>query len=104
MWFMMVVAVTGVLFPRGMVIDVLYNKVARLVGARSFPATPSPRRFSYSMSAVLLGVAGMGFFTGNNVVGWVAGGLVVVGGIVLATSLFCTGSWIYSLLLKVRHI
>jgi len=95
LWGMTFVALLGMLFPRGMPVDVLWNFAGRVLALPLLPATPTPRRFSYAISAVLLAVSGLCFWLGYPVVGWVTGGLVVAGGFVLAATLFCFGSWIY---------
>ena len=49
------VAASGVLFPRAMVIDLVYNYGVRyLFRAPALPAIPMPRRFSYAISATAL--------------------------------------------------
>lgn len=93
---MALVALSGALLPGGMVIDVVYNLLVRHVfGAPRLPSTPTPRRFSYLISTVLLGSSALAFSFGASAVGLVLGGLVVVGGTVLSMTLWCLGSWIY---------
>jgi hypothetical protein len=90
------VGVTGVLFPNGMVVDLLYNAVVRhLVGAPRLPPTPRPRRFSYLISTVLLTGSAVALQLGWTGLGVVLGGTVVVAGAVLTTTLWCLGSWIF---------
>lgn len=95
---MSLVALTGVLFPNGMALDVVYNiGVRRMLGAPRLPSTPAPRRFSYLLSATLLAGSAMAFYVGLDMLGFLLAGLVVVGGTILALTLWCTGSWIYKM-------
>ena len=91
------IALSGALFPRGMAIDVAYNHVVRhLLGAPRLPATPTPRRFSYVISTALLAGSAVSFAYGLNALGWILGGLVVIGGTILTSTLWCLGSWIFN--------
>jgi hypothetical protein len=91
------IALSGVLFPEGMAIDVVYNYgVRHLFGAPPLPAIPTPRRFSYLISTVLLAASAVSFAYGSTVLGWIVGGLVVVGGMILTSTLWCLGSWIFN--------
>ncbi len=93
------IALSGALFPRGMVIDLAYNLAVRhLFHASRLPATPAPRRFSYLLSAALLSGSALALERGLTVLGIVLGGAVALGGAVLATTLFCLGSVFYRLL------
>lgn len=93
---MALVALSGALLPNGMVIDLVYNLgVRHLFGAPRLPSTPAPRRFSYLISTILLAGSALGFFVGEPVLGLILGGLVVVGGALLSSTLWCLGSWIY---------
>jgi hypothetical protein len=97
---MALVALSGAFWPHAMLIDVIYNVgVRHLFGAPALPPTPSPRRFSYVMSTVLLTGSAVSFYTGLPALGLVLGGLVVVGGTTLTLTLWCLGSWIYGLVL-----
>jgi hypothetical protein len=100
---MSLVALSGVLFPNGMVLDGVYNiGVRRLFAAPRLPSTPAPRRFSYLLSATLLAGSAMSFYMGLDVLGFLLAGLVVVGGAILALTLWCTGSWIYRMVRALR--
>ncbi|MEO7617380.1 MAG: DUF4395 family protein [Candidatus Saccharibacteria bacterium] len=91
-----VVAASGVLFPRAMIIDLVYNYSVRyLFGAPALPAIPRPRRFSYAISATALTGSALAFNSGHTTLGLVLGGLVVIGGTILTVSLWCLGSWLY---------
>jgi hypothetical protein len=93
---MALVALSGALLPAGMLIDVVYNVyVRRLFGAPRLPRTPTPRRFSYVISAALLASSSLAFVLGAPMVGFLLGGLVVIGGAILSTTFWCLGSWIY---------
>ena len=96
---MALVALSGALLPRGMVIDLLYNTVVRhLFRAPPLPSTPKPRQFSYLLSTVLLAGSALSFAYGSAVLGIVLGAMVAAGGAILATTLWCLGSWFYRLL------
>lgn len=93
---MALVGLSGVLLPKAMVVDLLYNLgVRHLFGAPPLPPTPTPRRFSYGISAVFLTGSALSFSSGLPVLGFVLGGVVCVAGTVLTTTLWCLGSWIY---------
>ena len=93
---MALVALSGAVFPRGMVIDLVYNfGVRHVVHAPRLPSTPMPRRFSYLISTVLLAGSAVAFALGAALLGFILGGLVVMGGIILSSTLWCLGSWIY---------
>jgi hypothetical protein len=90
------VALSGALFPRGMVIDLAYNYgVRHLFHAPPLPPTPKPRQFSYFISASSLAGAALSFAFGLPALGFVLGGMVVIGGTILTMTLWCLGSWIY---------
>ena len=90
------IGLSGALFPRGMIIDVVYNfGVRHLFGAPKLPPTPTPRRFSYLLSTTLTAGAALSFQYGLPVLGFVLGGAVIVGATILTTTLWCLGSWIY---------
>jgi hypothetical protein len=98
---MSLVALSGALFPRWMILDLVYNLVVRhLFHAQALPATPTPRRFSYILSTVFLTASALSFHFGWTVLGFILGGIVVVGGTILATSLWCLGSWYYRQVFK----
>lgn len=96
---MALVALSGALLPGGMIIDLFYNLgVRHLVGAPPLPSTPRPRQFSYLLSTVLLAGSATSFYYGSSVLGFLLGGIVATGGTILATTLWCLGSWFYRLL------
>ncbi|MEO8974664.1 MAG: DUF4395 domain-containing protein [Casimicrobiaceae bacterium] len=98
---MSLVALSGALFPRWMILDLVYNLVVRhLFHAPALPATPTPRRFSYILSTVLLAASALSFQFGWTVLGLILGGIVAIGATILATSLWCLGSWYYRLIFK----
>ncbi|MDO8308880.1 MAG: DUF4395 family protein [Actinomycetota bacterium] len=91
------IALSGALFPHGMAIDVAYNYgVRHLFRAPRLPATPTPRRYSYLLSTALLAGSAASFAYGLTASGWILGGLVVIGGTILASTLWCLGSWIFN--------
>lgn len=98
---MALVALSGALFPNGMILDLVYNfGVRHLFHALPLPTTPTPRRFSYILSTVLLAGSALSFYFGLAVLGFILGGMVVIGGTILTTSLWCLGSWYYRLFFR----
>ncbi|PFG44996.1 uncharacterized protein DUF4395 [Georgenia soli] len=90
------IGLSGALFPRAMVTDVVYNYgVRHLIGAPPLPPTPKPRQFSYVLSTSLVAGAALSFQFGLPVLGYLLGGFVLVGASILTTTLWCLGSWIY---------
>ncbi len=95
---MTIVALSGALWPRGMIIDLIYNFGVRwLFHAPALPSTPKPRQFSYLISALLLAGSAVSFYRGFPFLGFVLGGFVVIDGTILTTTLWCFGSWYYRL-------
>ena len=96
---MALVTLSGALQPSGMLIDLVYNLgVRRLFRAPSLPPTPKPRQFSYLLSTVLLAGSALSFYYGLSVLGFILGGMVVIGGTILTATLWCLGSWFYTLI------
>jgi hypothetical protein len=76
--------------------DALFNALGRrLVGADRLPRNPAPRRFAMILAAACAGIAGGLLRAGF--VGWgVAMGVVIaLAALLVATTHFCVGSWIY---------
>lgn len=95
---MALVTLSGALFPRAMLLDLVYNLgVRRLFGAPPLPPTPMPRRFSYGISTVWLAGSAVSFDSGLPLLGLLFGVPVAIGGTLLTTTLWCLGSWIYRL-------
>lgn len=95
---MALVALSGALFPSGMLIDLVYNLAVRhLFHAPPLPPTPKPRQFSYLLSTVWLTGSALSFYYGLPVLGFVLGATVVLGATILTTTLWCLGSWWYRL-------
>jgi hypothetical protein len=98
---MALVAFSGALLPSGMLIDLVYNLgVRHLFGASPLPPTPKPRQFSYLLSTVLLTGSALSFYYGLSVLGFILGGMVVIGATILTTTLWCLGSWYYRLIFR----
>lgn len=98
-----IVPLTGALFPRGMILDLVYNLgVRHLFHAPALPPTPSPRRFSYLLSTVLIAGSAVSFYYGLSALGFVLGGIVALGGTILSTTHWCLGSWFYRLIFAKR--
>ena len=96
---MSLVALSGALLPKGMIIDLAYNLgVRHLFRAPPLPATPNPRRFSYLLSTIWLAGSALSFSVGLPVVGLILGGMVVAGSTILTITLWCLGSWWYRLI------
>jgi hypothetical protein len=96
---MALVALSGALFPSGMLLDLVYNLGIRHVfHAPPLPPTPKPRQFSYLLSTIFLAGSALSFYYGLSVLGFILGGMVVIGGTILTTSLWCLGSWWYRLI------
>lgn len=95
---MALVALSGALLPSGMLIDLVYNLgVRHLFGEPPLPPTPRPRQFSYFLSTVFLTGSAISFHYGLSVLGYILGGMVVIGSTILTTTLWCLGSWWYRL-------
>jgi Domain of unknown function (DUF4395) len=92
------VALSGALFPKGMVLDLVYNLgVRHLFHAQPLPPTPPPRRFSYVISTVFLAGSALSYYFGLWILGLILGGFVGVGSATLTITLWCLGSWYYRL-------
>ncbi len=95
------VALSGALLPSGMLIDLVYNLgVRHFFGAPPLPPTPRPRKFSYLISATFLAGSAVSFYFGLSVLGFILGGMVVIGAAILTTTLWCLGSWWYRLIFR----
>ncbi len=95
---MAIVTLSGALLPNAMLIDLVYNLgVRHLFRAPPLPPTPKPRQFSYVLSTVWLAGSALSFYYGLPVLGFVLGGMVVIGATILSTTLWCLGSWYYRL-------
>ncbi len=95
------VALTGGLWPNGMLIDLVFNLgVRHIFHAPPLPSTPKPRQFSYLLSTFLLAGSALSFYYGLSVLGLILGGTVVIGGAILTTTLWCLGSWVYRTLFE----
>ncbi len=98
---MALVALSGALFPSGMLIDLVYNLgVRHLFHAPPLPPTPKPRQFSYLLSTTWLAGSALSFYYGLPVLGFILGGVVVIAATTLITSLWCLGSWWYRLIFR----
>lgn len=96
---MALVALSGALFPSGMLMDLFYNfGVRHLFGTPPLPPTPKPRQFSYLLSTTFLTGSAVSFYYGLSALGVILGGMVVIGSTILTTTLWCLGSWYYRLI------
>ena len=95
------VALSGALLPKGMLIDLAYNlSVRHLFNASRLPPTPKPRQFSYLLSTAWLAGSALSFYYGLPVLGFILGGTVVIAGVTITSSLWCLGSWWYRLIFR----
>lgn len=98
---MALVALSGALFPNGMLFDLVYNLgVRHLFNAPQLPPTPKPRRFSYLISTTWLAGSALFFYYRLPVLGFILGGVVVIAATTLITSLWCLGAWWYRLIFR----
>ncbi|TFC10441.1 DUF4395 family protein [Cryobacterium algoritolerans] len=96
-----IVPLSGALFPRGMILDLVYNLgIRHLFHGPALPPTPTPRRFSYLLSTVLITGSALSFSYGLSALGIILGGAVAIGGTILTTTHWCLGSWIYRLFFR----
>lgn len=96
-----IVPLSGALFPHGMILDLVYNLgIRHLFRAPALPPTPTPRRFSYLLSTLLLVGSAIAFYYGLSAVGFILGGAVAIGGTILTTTHWCLGSWLYRLFFR----
>ena len=96
-----IVPLSGALFPRGMILDLVYNLgIRHLFHEPALPPTPTPRRFSYLLSTTLLVGSALSFSYGLSALGIILGGAVAVGGTILTTTHWCLGSWLYRLFFR----
>ena len=95
---MALVALSGALLPKSMLLDLVYNLgVRHLFHAPPLPSSPKPRQFSYFISTTFLTGSAFSFYYGLSVLGFILGGLVVIGSTTLTLTLWCLGSWLYRL-------
>ncbi len=101
---MALLAFIGAMFPKAMPIDLVYNYgVRHLFQAPPLPPSPKPRQFSYLISGFFLTGSAASFYLGIAWIGFFLGGLVLIAGGVLVTTLWCLGSWYYNLFFHTRH-
>ncbi len=78
--------------------DGLFNAlVRRWVRAERLPPNPAPRRFAMAVAAAWSAGAGWLISVGFVSAGVAAGGLLAVAAVIVATTHFCLGSWVYHL-------
>ena len=95
------IALSGALLPKGMLLDLVYNLGVRHVfNAPPLPPTPRPRQFSYFLSTAWLAGSALSFYYGLPVLGFILGGTVVIAGATITSSLWCLGSWWYRLIFR----
>lgn len=93
------IALSGALFPKGMILDLVYNlSIRHIFNAPPLPPTPKPRQFSYFLSTLWLTGSALAFYYGFPVLGFILGGVVVLAGATITSSLWCLGSWWYRLI------
>jgi hypothetical protein len=80
--------------------DVLRRR--RAAGA-PLPENPPPRRFAMALAAAWAAATAALFATGHRRGGRVAGGLLGLAGLSVATTHFCFGSWLYHRLARLAR-
>src|SRR2546421_11478658 len=76
--------------------DALFNAlVRRWVNAPSLPPNPVPRRFAMAVAAVWSAGAGWLMSAGLIWIGVILGSGLALAGVIVATTHFCLGSWVY---------
>lgn len=84
--------------------DALFDGVVRhWVRAPPLPANPPPRRFAMAVAAAWSVAAGWLMAAGLIRTGVAAGGALAVAGVLVATTHFCLGSWMYRIVAGPRR-
>lgn len=89
-------------FPSHHPLDRFYNKFIRPIfsGVR-LPANPLPRRIACFMGGMMNVFAGLAFYNGSILWGYILGGILVVLQIVVISTHFCVASWMYEGVMRV---
>jgi hypothetical protein len=77
-------------------LDALFNNGVRHVfSLPRLPSNPPPRRFAMAMAAIWSAATGLLFHKGLDTAGMVAGGLMIMAALTVATTQFCFGAWVW---------
>lgn len=83
--------------------DWVYNSwIRRYTRTGLLPANPKPRRFSMLLAAMWGVLTGLLFSLGFTTAGYVSGLLLASAALLVATTHFCLGSWLYRALKRGR--
>jgi hypothetical protein len=98
LWSLMPFAALGALFS-GHPFDALYNHgVRHWLGTQRLPRYGAPRRFACVVATVWLAAAGLAFYLGSTVLGYVLGGLLTLAALVPVVTDFCIPSFFWGLM------
>ena len=76
--------------------DALFNHgVRHLLDLPPLPSNPVPRRFSMAFGAVCAAATGLLFYRHLDTAGLVAGTVMALAAITVATTQFCLGAWVW---------
>lgn len=76
--------------------DRLYNNwLRRYTHSAPLPINPRPRRFSMLLAALWSVLTGFLFILGFSIAGYISGLLLATAGMLVATTHFCLGAWMY---------
>jgi hypothetical protein len=97
LWALVPIAALGATLPNHP-FDAIYNYgIRHLLGTRTIPHSPIPRRFACGVATVWLTLAGLAFFAGADVLGYILGGSFALAATVTTTTDFCIPSFFYGL-------
>ena len=89
------VAVIGA-FRDGHPFEIVYNHgIRHLKGTRHLPPAGEPRRFACGVASGHLAVTALAFYTGATGLGYLLGGMMVMGAAIPTFTGFCIPSWMY---------
>ena len=76
--------------------DHIYNRwIRRYTQTSELPINPRPRRFAMFLAALWAAVTGTLFLFDFMLAGYISGFLLTAAAVLVATTHFCLGSWIY---------
>ena len=98
LWSLMPFAALGAVFPWHP-FDVIYNYGLRhWLGTPRLPRYRAPRRFACAVATIWLGAAGLAFYLGSPVLGYILGGSLTLAALVPVTTDFCIPSFFWGLI------
>lgn len=77
-------------------LDQTVNVVLRARGAPTLPANPAPRRFAMALAAGMSAASGLLIARGYTTAGVLLGSVLAVAALLVATTHFCLGSWMWA--------